>query len=941
MCAMQNEGDHTKAFLVITPGISISQYKIVRQLGAGGMGEVYLAEDSKLGRQAALKFLPPQMASDDSLKARFQREARAAAVLNHPNIITIYEIGEFQSRPYIAMEYVKGQPLRDVIEAGGVSLDQAIKIGRQVCEGLSRAHKAGIVHRDIKADNIIIEEGERAKILDFGLAKLAEDDGLTQTGTAMGTVNYMSPEQAQGRDADHRSDIFSAGVLLYQMVTGKLPFQRPNIPATIYAIVHEPHKSVAGLVPDLPEALPRIIDKALVKDLDQRYQDIADLANDLAALQPGAQTTQLSVSAVAAPATRPKSLAVLYLRNLGSPDDEYLSYGITEDLIVDLTRIGNLRVASMRSILKYKESDDELEQIAEKLNVGTVLDGSLHKSNNRVRVSAQLYDAATGDSLWADRWEEDFSDLPQIKRGLAGGIADALELDSGAAGMSRLGEPEAKDPRAYEFYLRGKYAFERKQDAADVDVARGLYDRALELEPGMLAARAGLAEVLMYSGSMGDADKVLREAIEDARQTQMRSEEAMLLRLLAQLQLQQSAWNEAYESAELAQKLSAQSSSMVCEVEALSIMIDVQQRRANFDAALKLFERVVEVNRSLDNQQKVAQALKNMGTAHLRKGEYLKARDLYTEAAKLARRRKDRSLEADCLGNVGLTHFHIGDADKALGSYEEALEIHSQLGDQAKRALWQNNIAQIHESKGSYREALAYFQEAAQIYQELRNDAKLAHAQSNAAAMMTILGDYTGAIGFLHQAIATAQRIDYPLIATSAYDTLASAHFYLNETERAHDYYHLAIETAEQARLPLNAAHSHCNLGELHFFGDEPELAQHDLEVAKALAESISLREVHLKAEGYLAALQVNSGDAGSGMAALRRLSGEVEALNDPRTVLAVKRLLGGVLLKHGADESAHDEGKQLLLDALELARQKEIVYEISWIEKVIGEKQE
>jgi len=266
-------------------GKTISHYRILEKLGEGGMGEVYLAQDTKLNRRVALKFLPAQLASDEEFKERFKREAQAAAALNHPNIITIHEVAEYENRPYIAMEYVEGESLKKLITKKDLSINKVINMAMQICEGLSKAHQSGIVHRDVKPQNILIDKDGRVRILDFGLAKLKKDAMLTQPGSTVGTVAYMSPEQAQGMEVDQRSDIFSFGVVLYEMITSQLPFKGEHDAAMIYSIIHETPEPLARYKANVPDELQRMVEKAMEKSPEMRYQHADDLGADLRKLK--------------------------------------------------------------------------------------------------------------------------------------------------------------------------------------------------------------------------------------------------------------------------------------------------------------------------------------------------------------------------------------------------------------------------------------------------------------------------------------------------------------------------------------------------------------------------------------------------------------------------------------------------------------------------------
>ncbi|UCG12672.1 MAG: serine/threonine protein kinase, partial [Deltaproteobacteria bacterium] len=385
----------TQTHVPLTKDTAVGHYRIVEKIGAGGMGEVYLAEDTKLKRQVALKFIPHHYAGDKDLRERFTREARAAAKLDHPNIIPVYEVGKYQNRPFIVMAHIEGLSLREVIKEGKLGIDDAIDHTKQILEGLHKAHEAGVVHRDIKPGNIIIDKDNRARLVDFGLAMVAGEKQLTKTGSTLGTIGYMSPEQVQGETTDHRSDLFSVGVVLYEMITGRTPFAAEHEAAVHYNIVNEEPEPLARFKSGVTAELQNVIDKALTKDPALRYQHADGMISDLkravttdfatstTRITTGRQRFRRTALLAAIPLAfilaallfkswssifgppddgvdAPRRLAVLYLQNRGSADDEYLCYGITEDLIVDLTRNGTIGVAPMRLVLEHKDSQSSL-----------------------------------------------------------------------------------------------------------------------------------------------------------------------------------------------------------------------------------------------------------------------------------------------------------------------------------------------------------------------------------------------------------------------------------------------------------------------------------------------------------------------------------------------------------------------------------------------------
>ncbi len=377
-------------------GQTISHYRILEKLGGGGMGVVYKAEDTKLKRTVALKFLPPDLTRDPEAKERFIHEAQAASALDHNNICNIHEIGETDDgQLFIAMACYEGETLKKKIEHEQLPMDKAIDIAIQIAQGLQEAHEHGIVHRDIKPANIIITNDGVAKILDFGLAKFAGQAKLTKTGSTVGTAAYMSPEQARGLDVDHRTDIWSLGVVLFEMLTGKLPFRGDHEAAMLYTIVHEEPAQVLEHRLDIPVGLALTVSRALQKEPKERYQSMRELFNDLKSVStPGIQLPK-----------QEKSIVVLPFDNLSpDPDQEYFSDGLTEEIISDLSNVRALRVISRSSAMTFKGTKKKIPDIAREVNVQYVLEGSVRKAGNSLRITAQLLDAQKDAHLWAEKY---------------------------------------------------------------------------------------------------------------------------------------------------------------------------------------------------------------------------------------------------------------------------------------------------------------------------------------------------------------------------------------------------------------------------------------------------------------------------------------------------------------------------------------------------------
>ncbi|MCH8028149.1 MAG: protein kinase, partial [candidate division Zixibacteria bacterium] len=357
----KDNDDKTQNFVPLAADTEVGHYRIIKKIGAGGMGEVFLAQDTKLDREVALKFLPSHLVSDKDVRTRFTREAKAAAKLNHPNIVVVHEVSEFNGRPYFAMEHVKGESLHHFACDNPQPLDKVVDLVIQICEGLSEAHSKGIVHRDIKSANIVVDDKGRPRLLDFGLATVRGEEKLTRTGSTIGTIAYMSPEQIAGKEIDARSDIFSLGVVLYELVTGRTPFKRDNNSATMSAIANDEAEPMARYKTGVSEDLERIVAKALRKDIKSRYQHVDDVLADLRNLS--------SSDKLGARSNDRKMVAVLPFENLGAADDEYFADGITEEITSRLAVVSGLGVISRTSALRFKGSKKSISEIGQELGV--------------------------------------------------------------------------------------------------------------------------------------------------------------------------------------------------------------------------------------------------------------------------------------------------------------------------------------------------------------------------------------------------------------------------------------------------------------------------------------------------------------------------------------------------------------------------------------------
>jgi non-specific serine/threonine protein kinase len=520
-------------------GQTISHYKILEKLGEGGMGVVYKAQDTKLKRTVALKFLSPQAVGTDDDKARFIHEAQAAAALNHNNICTIYEIDEAEGgQTFIAMEYVEGECVKDRLASGPVDVDEALDIATRAAEGLGEAHEKGIIHRDVKSANVMLTKRGQAKVMDFGLAMSPGKAQITRTGTTVGTVAYMSPEQARGGEVDQRSDIWSLGVMLYEMVSGQLPFKGDHEQAVMYSIMNEEPALISSVQANVPAGLDTIVQKCLAKDPPERYQTAAELTHELHRLRSVSErrspqhnarhknkTTNwwpwlmLAVVVVIAvniirpwlfPSSDPqqssekKMLVVLPFENLGPPEEEYFADGITEELTARLARIDGLGVIARTSAVQYKSTAKTLSQIGDELNVEYVLEGTIRwervgDRSSRIRVTPQLIRVSDATHLWADIYQRDMTGIFEVQTDIAEQVAAALNIELLDAAREAIEDRPTENLEAYNAYLQGKDIVNGLDKRLQThEYAVQMLERAVALDPEFSSAYAQLS--LAHSG---------------------------------------------------------------------------------------------------------------------------------------------------------------------------------------------------------------------------------------------------------------------------------------------------------------------------------------------------------------------------------------------------------------------------------------------------------
>jgi eukaryotic-like serine/threonine-protein kinase len=490
---------YTPQNLALAIGTRLDHYEVLALLGVGGMGEVYRAHDNKLRRDVALKVLPTEKASNPDWRERFQREARAVAALNHPHIVTLHSVEEADGAHFLTMELVEGQSLAELIPAQGFTLERSLDIAAAVADALTAAHERGIIHRDLKPANVMVTESGGVKVLDFGLAKIggptAQDvsamatEMQTRESVVMGTAPYMSPEQVAGRTLDHRTDIFSLGILLYEMVTGRRPFAGRSHAELASSILHSVPPEVTDLRPDLPSDLARIVRRCLEKDPRRRIQTARDLSNELRDMRPGTAHPAALVA-----------IAVLPFADM-SPvrDHEYLCEGMAEEIMNALVRIPGIRVASRMSAFRARSDGGDLPTMARKLSVGHVLEGSIRTSGSRLRVTAHLTDVSTGYQLWSERFDRDAHDIFAVQDEIAAGVVEAVKVQLAPSSPMIPPRPQVKNLEAYGHYLKARHLRYTKSDHSG---ALRYFEQAIQIDPSHAASWVGMAEVVSINAGL-------------------------------------------------------------------------------------------------------------------------------------------------------------------------------------------------------------------------------------------------------------------------------------------------------------------------------------------------------------------------------------------------------------------------------------------------------
>ncbi len=723
--------------MALEPGQTLAHYRLVEKIGEGGMGVVWKAEDPRLRRRVALKVLPPERVADPERRRRLVHEARAEAAVNHPNIATVHEVDEAEGVVFVAMECVEGKSLRNLLKQGPIPITEALRLATEVAEGLAAAHAASIVHRDLKPENVMVRLDGHVKVLDFGLAKVLQEqedlsrsklskvetltDELTRQGRVLGTASYMSPEQALGRKVDLRTDIWSFGCMLHEMLAGRAPFQGESQMAVVAAILHNEPEPIAALRSDLPAGLMEIVARCLEKDPQRRYTDAANLLSALKTVR-----SQLTAGRIAPARKGPPSVAVLPFVDMSpAKDHEYFGDGIAEELINTLVRVQDLRVVARTSAFAFKGVNVDVREMGRKLNVDTVLEGSIRVFGNRLRITAQLISVEDGFHLWSERFDRELIDVfaiqDEISLALVAKLKGKLLIEEAAAVRKRATE----NHEAYTLYLKGLH-FAYQPNPESLDRALSFFRDAVAKDPDFALAHAGIATVHSHRGILNLAPPaemlpMARASLQRALELDPDLAEAHLISASLAFSLEWD-WDKSDRSTERALALNPGNAAAY----GIRAWRRLQQRR--FDDAIRDIEQAISLDplkpllyawsvglraaagrtdEALAEFNKAMEIEPDLGLAHFHAGVAYMRKGLFDEASQMLEQGKDLIVFpgwGECI--LGLASLRRGDRKRAFRILQEMIEAKKTSNVSATSIAW------LAAGLERYEEAFSYFDQA-------------------------------------------------------------------------------------------------------------------------------------------------------------------------------------------------------------------------------------
>ena len=717
-------------------GKIISHYKIIEKLGEGGMGEVYLAEDIKLKRQVALKFLPKEFSRNPEAKKRFMTEARSSSILDHNNICVIHEISETDDgQLFISMNYCQGETLQNYIKEKNPTLKQILKYITQIAKGLEKAHNKGIVHCDIKPTNIIITDDGVVKIVDFGIARIASQEKLISPDRTTGTIAYMSPEQISNSNIDNRTDIWSLGVIFYEILTNQMPFQDSYDQAVMYSIINEKPKAITAINPDIPNELEQIINKMLNKNPDDRFQHVSDLLLDLKNYKRNQDlpviplkflnsilnhknkiwfyllSLFLSIAVISiivyfAIIRTPyvPSIGILNMENLGDSKDDFWSRGITEDLIINVASAGVIRVPTIDEVNKYKRSEFSMAEIAAKLRVDYLLFSSFFKADSMFDLWCRIIDPKSGKDIFAKKWSKPIKNASSITTILAGTVLNNLGVSS-----KITMQPVIIDPDAYEYYLKGKNAWEKKKNTNDIDLARELLNKALEIDPTFNQAKIQLGQIFSGIADYNKANDIFNECLENAKDKNDERKIALAMFNLGNVKLLQYKIKETLEYYDVALDIARKYDDKYIELRILQNIGVSYYLEGEFSLAEQYFSDSRNASKMIGDIQSEGEALNNLGGIYLEERNYITAMDAYTESYNIFKKIENKSQMLNSLIGISYSSMGLGKIDSALNYAESSLQAAKDISDKRNEISSLSYIGEINYSIGNYETALNIF----------------------------------------------------------------------------------------------------------------------------------------------------------------------------------------------------------------------------------------